>query len=137
VNSEQVIHMSRLQQALLEMGIELDVPRMGFDADYLNEVLVAAMNHPQQDVQESAYILGVSFGLVEKPNATNSVQAFVMPNQPTRIDEAQLLPEISSEPAHSMADAYHPADNPASEPAALVFYDERENLLRRYIGGLR
>ncbi len=119
MTSEQVIHFSRVRAALRNIGVEMDVPRASFDSEYLNTLLVQAVDHPDPSVQESAYVLGVSFGLT-KADATGALTA-----APVR-----RLPEVEEFKSDD-------EDSARAEPAGFAFSAERDAVMRRYIAGLR
>ena len=118
MNSEQVQHLARIRVALRDFGIDMDVQLASFDPQYLNEMLVRACDHPSREVQESAYVLGASFGL-SGSEADGTVR------QPRA--EMPMLVEFTSD---EIATAQ-------SEPAGFAFSAERDAIMRRYVAGLR
>jgi hypothetical protein len=152
ITSDVVLHFSRVRTALLGMGKRIDVKRALSDRNYLNRLLVVASEHPSAQVQESALVLGAHFKLNgEGMGGASGIDPAAQGRAIQEQSDAQaiawmneslhILPEITSDRPRndnieSPAFTAHESVD-AQEPSALAFFDEREAVLQKYIGGLR
>ena len=131
MTSNQIIHLSRVRGALREMGLQFDPKIAVLDREYLNEALVAAIEHPNSDVQESALCLAADFGLADGMRDVPFDP--ISPSSPLKSNLGHPLDTVADIQEFTSAD-----DEPAPpEPAQLAFTPERQAVMRRYVGGMR
>jgi hypothetical protein len=154
IGSDTVLHLSRIRTALAKAGQTVDLKRAIQDAEYLNEVLIAASNHSSSEVQESALVLGTRFKLNGQPMGgvsllTPGALSMAMQAESDALsmllheERVRILPEITSDPpeytGQGQADDLEPTPDSilALEPSGFAFSAERLAVLKKYVGGLR